>query len=253
MDTESLHTLSSALLGLGVVFTGVGGGFGLYYFSRAARDAEQAHCSAEAELRKKLAGLQKTNEELRERLQGAEQEHANEPGKPAADEPARSEPARIPANRPQPVPVKTPPPPGLVEWAGASILEEMIESSFAMEPPANDGLSDKQRLAITGILREYKGRSITIHSVSGNEKSFDFAWALKAIFLEAGWNVDGVELVPYANPPAGLFITSGTSSPPEDAIIPQEALTTAGFEVSRCVDSNLKSEKTVLLVGVGLK
>ena len=97
-------------------------------------------------------------------------------------------------------------------WAGESLLEEMIESSMAVEP-ANPGvLSDKQRVVVTNILRKYPDRSITVHSVEGDEAGFNFAWALKAAFVEAGWQVAGVEKVPYANPPAGLFITSGPSS-----------------------------------------
>lgn len=250
MDTESLHTLSAAVLGLGVVVTGLGG-FGLYYSSRAERGGgAPQRASTENELRAKLAGLQRANEELQERLRLARQEREKQPEQPAARTPARNDPAQTSfAGRPLPIAVKTPPPPALVEWAGSPLLEEMIESSIAAEPAGRAVLSERQRLTITGILCKYTDRSIAIHSVAGDDAGFNFAWALKAAFVEAGWRVAGVEQVPYANPPAGLFITSGAASSPEEAIIPHEALTTAGFAVSRCVDSNLKGDKTVLLVG----
>ena len=213
MDTESLHTLSAGALGLGLVLTGFGG-FGLYF---------------------KSAALQKSNDELRERLRAAG--HQPTPAQDAIAEKAK--------DRPDHGTPKT----TAAAWAGESLLEEMIESSIAAEPATPGTLSDKQRVIVTNILRKYKDRSITVHSVEGDDAGFNFAWALKAAFVEAGWRVEGVEKVPYANPPAGLFITSGPSSPIEDAIIPHEALTTAGLVVSRCVDSNLKGDTTVLLVG----
>lgn len=213
MDTESLHTLSAAALGLGLVLTGFGG-FGLYF---------------------KSAELQKSNDELRARLLAAG--HQPKPAPGAIAENAKDQPDQTKS--------KTTSSP----WAGESLLEEMIESSIAAEPATPGTLGDRQRVIVTNILRKYKDRSITVHSVEGDDAGFNFAWALKAAFVEAGWHVEGVEKVPYANPPAGLFITSGPSSPIEDAIIPHEALTTAGLVVSRCVDSNLKGDTTVLLVG----
>lgn len=231
MDTESLHTLSAATLGLGLVLTGIGG-FGLYFKNAAQADGKPQSPAGESQLRAKIAALKKSNDELRERLRSTGQQ------------PSAAASAPKTKGHPESTAQKTAAP-----WAGASLLEEMIESSIAAEP-ANPGiLSDKQRVIVTNILRKYKDRSITVHSVEGDDAGFNFAWALKAAFVEAGWHVEGVEKVPYSNPPAGLFITSGPSSPIEDAIIPHEALTTAGLVVSRCVDSNLKGDRTVLLVG----
>ena len=79
--------------------------------------------------------------------------------------------------------------------------------------------------------------------MDGDSTGFEFARALKEAFVEAGWRVDGVDQVARVNPPSGLLITSGASSSPEETIIPHEALTSAGYEVSRCVDSNLKGDK----------
>ena len=139
MNTESLQTLSATVLGLGFVFTGVGG-YGLYYFSRPSGDAEEsppASSTAETELRAKLSALQKENEELQERLRVSEsrksvKEAVEAPLVPVAREAATAAPAQFQAPaRPMPAAVKVPPPPALVaDWAGASLLEEMIESSM---------------------------------------------------------------------------------------------------------------------------
>ncbi len=244
MDSESLLHLSTVSVTFGVFLAGAGG-LGLYFYNNRRGGADPKRSSIETELRVQVAKLQKSNDELRRQLELA---------KPAAT--PVGGPGQIPAGqRPQPVPVKTAPP-ALKGWAGETMLEEMIESSNALdqaEPAQQRNLSDRQRIAITGILRKYAGRTIAIHSVARDDLGFNFAWALKAAFVEAGWRVEGVEQVDYANPPAGLFITSGPSTAPEEAIIPHDALTTAGFAVSRCVDSNLKGEKTVLLVGVAAK
>jgi hypothetical protein len=139
-----------------------------------------------------------------------------------------------------------------LEWAETSVLENLIESANPPGSQARPLLGEKQRQIITAILREYTDRAITIQSVTGDATGLQFAEKLKGAFIDAGWRVSGVEQMVYSKPPEGLFINSGTSSV-EEAIIPHEALTTAGFVVSRCVDSNLKGGKTVLLVGVGLK
>ena len=256
MDNESLHTLSAASTLLGVILTGLGG-LGLYRASQQAAPAQPAapkrDDSGEAGLRARLAELRKSNMELQQRLAAYEGEKRPEK-KPAVKPAASAEPADS-KEFPRPVPVKTPPPPALAEWAGASLLDEMIESSSpaAQEPAGHSGLNERQRRTITAILRKYADHGIAIHSVAEDAAGFNLAWGLKAAFVEAGWRVEDIEQVPYANPPAGLYITSGPAASPEDAIIPHEALVTAGFEVSRCVDSNLKGGKTVLLVGAGAK
>ncbi len=242
MDTESLQTLSAGVLGLGVIFAALGG-FGLLYSVRSTRHmAESAAIDA---LRVKLAALQKSNEELRERLRLTEPEPGKQPAAAGAKEPEVKSPVSSAAGQLGPAPAGQPP----AGWAGASFLEEMIEASIATENASQTPLSEKQHTTITRILGKYGGRTIAVHTVAGDDGGFQLAEALKAAFAEAGWRVEGIEQVPYANPPAGLFITSGAESSPEDAIIPHEALTTAGFQVSRCADSNLKGDKTVLLVG----
>jgi len=248
MDTQSLHTLFTAVLAFGILLAGLGG-FGLQYFSRlSAAGKESRRAAGEGELLSKIYALQKEIEELEAALRASDR---TEPGKPAVSEAAAPTPSQgVFQSPPEPIPVRTSPPP-LAGWAGESLLEEMIVSSIADTPQGHPTVSDNQRRMITGILRKYADRSIAIHSVAGDDAGFNLAWALKAAFVEAGWRVEGVEQVAYANPPAGLFITSGTASSPEEAIIPHDALTTAGFEVSRCVDSNLKGAKTVLLVGIG--
>lgn len=249
-------------MGLGFIFTGVGG-YGLYYLSRAGSERESRRVSTEAEFHAKLSALQKENGELQERLRLSEDraraiepvevllEHVSRQSAKAAPQPA-------PARRPLPAAVKVPPPPGLVDWAGASLLEEMIELSAAAEPerapaPSKTVLGARQRAAIIAVLRKHSGRTIAIHSVDGDSAGFEFARELKEAFVEAGWRVDGVDQVGYVNPPAGLLITSGASSSPEETIIPHEALATAGLDVYRGVDSNAKSQTAVLLVGTEAK
>lgn len=257
MDTESLQTLSAASILIGVILAGLGG-LGLYRIGRTVGTQQPAapkNDPGEADLRARLTELRKTNVELQERL--AVHEGDKTPAKKSATVPkpaAKTESTASAKEFPRPVPVKTPPPPALAEWAGASLLDEMIETSVVQqEPGGHSALSERQRRTITAILRKYAGHAITIHSVTDDNAGFNLAWALKAAFAEAGWRVEGFEQVPYTSPPAGLFITSGPTAAPENAIIPHEALITAGFEVSRCVDSNLKGGKTVLLVGVERK
>lgn len=249
MDPQSLHTLFAVILAIGVALAALGG-LGLERFNRLSAAAKESRRGAgEAELLAKIHALQKEIEELEAGLRAFERKE-REAGNAAAQQTAAPPPQSISQTPPEPIPVRTSPPP-LAGWAGESLLEEMIVSSITDAPQGLTGVTDNQRLTMTGILRKYANRSIAIHSVAGDEAGFNLAWALKAAFVEAGWRVEGVEQVAYANPPAGLFITSGNSSPPEEAIIPHEALAAAGFDVSRCVDSNLKGANAVLLVGVG--
>ena len=242
-------------MALGLVFTGLGG-CGLYYFSRPAEGENSPRPSpAEDDLRTKLAASETANEELQERLRFAEEndEPAIETQEFVLEPVARKPAAAVPA-RPTPAAVKIAPPPALVEWASSSLLEDLIESSIAPEPEDSGPLNIHQRLAITGVLRNYTGgHTIAIHSVDGDSAGFEFARALKDAFAEAGWHVDGVDQVAFANPPAALLITPGTASSPEETIIPHEALATAGFDVYREVNTNSRSQKTVLLVGAALK
>lgn len=237
MNTESLHTLSAAVLVLGVVFTGAGG-FGLYHFSRAGGKRESGHAGVEDQLRAKLSALQKENDDLRERLRVSESKSAAAP------------------ERTVPAAVTAPPPPAPADWAGDSLLEELIETTAPATPPAEPKVSvlgEAVRAAIMEVLKEYPGRGIAIHSVDGDSAGFEYARALKEAFVEAGWRVDGVDQVANANAPAGILITPGLSSSPEETIIPHEALATAGLDVYRGVNTDRRSQKTVLLVGVGLK
>jgi len=249
METQSLHTFFTALMAVGALLAGAGG-VGLYCLSRAAGAGRDMHRdTGEAEFLSRLRALQNENDALQARLRDLELAKTEEP--PAVESPLLE--AADTRARPIPIPVKTAPPP-LGAWAGGSLLEEMIESPGAPEAASvRGGMSDRQRRTITAILRRYTDRAIAIHSVDGDDAGFQLAWALKAAFAEAGWRVEGVEQVAYTNPPMGLFITSGNTCPLEEAVVPHEALATAGFAVSRCVDSNLKGDRTVLRVGVGSK
>lgn len=247
MDVEQIQTAYQACVAGGIVLTTTGG-LGMWFFGRQEKKKLQLELAAAHE---KIAALQKSCTELQQQID-AQAETEIERGEliepvfeVIAAEPA-PKPVDVSLPRPTPAMVKIP----ASSWAGASVLDSLIEAEEEPAPAAaHSALAKPQRATMVSILRKHVGRGITIRALEGDNAGLDFARELKAVFEEAGWNVPTVESFAYANPPAGLFITAGAFASPEETIIPHEALAAAGCEVSRCADSNLKTENAVLLVG----
>lgn len=249
MDVEQIQTAYQACVAGGIVLTTTGG-LGMWFFGRQEKKKLQLELAA---AREKINALQKSCTELQQQIDAqAEMEiERGEVIEPVfeviAAEPA-PKPVDVSLPRPTPAMVKIP----ASSWAGASVLDSLIEAEeepHLPTPAASSALAKPQRATMVSILRKHAGRGMTIRALEGDNAGLDFARELKAVFEEAGWNVPVVESFAYANPPAGLFITAGAFASPEETIIPHEALAAAGCEVSRCADSNLKSENAVLLVG----
>ena len=256
---------------VGLIFTGMGG-FGVYYFGQASQNQrELSRAAKETDFNAKVSALQKTNEELRQRLELFEL--AAPAGtlttvKPKID-PAKTlqtaeKKGDLPglATRPNPARVTAPPlakggaNAGTGGWAAVDgpTLEEMAATAQSVQAPKQSPrLSDKQLEDMAKILRKHSGRTIAIHSVAGDAGGLQFAETLRRTFLDAGWHVGNINQVAYAKPPVGLYVSTETFPSPDEVIATYQALTAAGLNVSQQLDSKLNGEKAVLLVGATAK
>jgi len=274
MGTESFQSLCTIVMMIGLLFTGVGG-FGVYYFGQASQNQKDlSHAAKEAEFNansSKLTALQKTNEELRQRLEFFElaapmgtpgiTKTKGEPGSTGQATERKASASGL-AARPTPARVNAPPlasggaNAGTAEWSDSTpTLEQMAAAAssppmhLAPGPQQSSRLSEKQRLDMARILRKFSGKSIAIHSVAGDSGGLEFAETLRRAFLDAGWRVGSVNQVAYAKPPVGLYVSTETFPSPQEVVATYQALTAAGLSVSQQLDSKLNGEKAVLLVG----
>jgi len=110
-------------------------------------------------------------------------------------------------------------------------------------------LSNKQRQQIADALGKEGGKNITICSVQSDAAGLAFATALKHLFEQAGWHVDGVKQLPFAKPPVGLSLVSGSYPAPDALVAAYHALVAAGLNVSQQLDMKLSGSQVELIVG----
>jgi len=259
---------------IGLVFSGLGG-FGVYYFGQASQNQrELSRAAKESEFNAKATALQKTNEELRQRLELFEltaptgvtstsgMKLKNERGNAQQLTEKKAGSSGL-AARPSPAKVSAPPlasggaNAGTSEWSDTTpTLEQMAAAAspqpvgeLLAEPKQGQRLNEKQRQDMAKILRKYSGKTIAIRSVAGDAGGLEFAETLRHAFLDAGWHVGSVDQVPYAKPPVGLYVSTEKFPSPEEVVATYQALTAAGLDVSQQLDSKLNGAKAVLLVG----
>jgi len=260
MGTESLQSLCTIIMVIGFVFTGLGGA-GAYYFSHASRyEADLKRIVQEKEWNTKVSALQKTNGELRQRLDLLETMPASTGVTQARLEQSKAlhtqesntalHGGTIPVS---PAKASAPPIAGATEWSEGPSLEDMVAAAASPAPKKNSGLNDKQREEMSKVLRKHAGRAISIHSVAGDSSGLEFAESLRREFMSAGWHVGNVSQVAYAKPPVGLYVSTETFPSPQEVIVTYQALTAAGLNVSQQLDPKMNGQKAVLLVGATLK
>ena len=256
---------------IGLIFTGIGG-FGVYYFGQASQNQrELSRAAKETDFNAKVSALQKTNEELRQRLELFD---LAAPAGTLTTVKPKTEPAKVQqapekktassglAARPSPARVSAPPlakggaNAGTGDWDGGPTLEQMAVIASAQSSPApkqNARLNDKQLEDMAKILRKHSGKTIAIHSVAGDAGGLEFAETLRRAFLDAGWHVGSINQVAYTKAPVGLYVSTEKFPSPDEVVATYQALTAAGLDVSQQLDSKLNGEKAVLLVGAEAK
>jgi len=251
---------------IGLIFTGLGG-FGVYYFGQASQNQrELSRAAKETDFNAKVSALQKTNEELRQRLELFELtapagtlttvKPKTEPAK-ALQTPEKTGVSQGLAARPTPARVSAPPlskggaNAGTGDWTGETpTLEQLAAAAQSTQAPKQSArLNDKQLEDMAKILRKHSGKSIAIHSVAGDTGGLQFAETLRRAFLDAGWHVGSINQVAYTKAPVGLYVSTETFPSPDEVVATYQALTAAGLDVSQQLDSKLNGEKAVLLVG----
>jgi hypothetical protein len=255
---------------IGLIFTGIGG-FGVYYFGQASQNQrELSRAAKETDFNAKVSALQKTNEELRQRLELFELaaptgtltivKPKNEAGK-ALQTPEKKEGSPGLAARPTPARVNAPPlakggaNAGTSDWSGETpTLEQLALAAQSTQSPKQSArLNDKQLEDMAKILRKHSGKTIAIHSVAGDAGGLQFAETLRRAFLDAGWHVGSINQVAYTKAPVGLYVSTEMFPSPDEAVATYQALTAAGLNVSQQLDSKLNGEKAVLLIGATAK
>jgi hypothetical protein len=261
MNAEWLQSLFVAIALVGFFLIGLGGG-GYFYFGKkllAEKDAKIA--TKETALNVQLSNLQKINEELRLSIRTFE------------PQPAQLVQLAPPKLKPNPVKATQ------EHYGSSQILKAAhpeashytltgahpAAKTSATERPAtvapvaelldpaakNDRkLGSYQRSKIQTILRRHGDKKITINSVAGNEEAYRLADTIKHIFVEAGWQVNGVHRVIYMKPPVGLRLSTGNFPSPMELVATYDALTAVGFHVSQQLDSSLKEGQTELIFGI---
>jgi hypothetical protein len=261
MGSEGLQTLCTVILIAGLAFAGLGG-IGSYYFGRRAiGDKELKRLAQQRDMDDKMTLVRMTNDGLLKRITKLEEEKKTallsaaksktEPSKPAYEHKPKStqpEAGKIAAVQPQ----KTKP----LQLAGIQPFQNNPPPVMELLPPSIEGghvksnrLSDAQHASIARILRKHPQKTITIKSVADHPESHKYAVALKRVFVEEGWHVDGVHEVAYAKAPEGLCLSAGGFPSPESLVAIYEALSGAGLRVSQQLDPKLRGDKAELVVG----
>ncbi|MFH1776915.1 MAG: hypothetical protein ABH952_05085 [Candidatus Omnitrophota bacterium] len=109
-------------------------------------------------------------------------------------------------------------------------------------------LTDQQKEKLVLMLAVAKEKNITINAVLGGQGSFELANRLKTVFIDAGWNVNGVNQSVYNVPFVGLFVSIPEGPTPEEANVIYRGFKTIGYEVKGNRDAN-QQNRLALIVG----
>jgi hypothetical protein len=111
-------------------------------------------------------------------------------------------------------------------------------------------LDETQSAAISKTLMEMQAQRISIIALAGDPEAIQYANKLREAILAGGWNVEGVQELPFANRIAGLHISVGTNPAPAAANELFRALRAASLNVVGNFDPKTDPASVSLVVGV---
>jgi hypothetical protein len=223
MSADTWVTISQIAIFVGAVLA-AGGGAGSWYFGRMVeRQKEDASTSQQIVLDKKIESLIVGNSELARRLAPFEQ--IAEKIYPAAD---RDDALRKLAS----------------DVAG---MRQQTQRLTQMTAPRR--LSEDQRRILLRELQKLKGEIVDVSVPMGDTEAFALAEQFKAVFSQAGLDVNGVNQGIYSGPMPGLLITVPTEelTPKVNSFV--QALRAASLEVSGNLDRSKSGNEIILVVG----
>jgi hypothetical protein len=92
-------------------------------------------------------------------------------------------------------------------------------------------ISNDQKEILLSRLKAANNKKILITAIMGDQEALQFAHILKDIFIEAGWEVDGIDRAMYLTPMEGLWLTIIEEPAPEEANIIYQAFRMISFSI----------------------
>jgi len=109
-------------------------------------------------------------------------------------------------------------------------------------------LMDRERRQIAVQLQRYSNLQICIKAAEGDVAARQFAEELKSLFIEAGWDVEGVHATRFVERGSQLVLSTGTFPVPKEIAVAFRALASVGLEPASQLDPNQFNERAVLIV-----
>jgi hypothetical protein len=163
---------------------------------------------------------------------------------PAPEKPEPAEPTIVATAPSTPTPSPEPHEPAIPESTVPPKASE-LEPKPKPEPALAAWQTDK----LVQRLRGFPNGTIVIRVLEGDDEAGEFAQALKAGFVTAGWKVTGVQPIKATRDRKGITLSSGTFPPPPEVTTVFSALVTAGLKLSTDLDPAQGKQPAVLFVG----
>jgi len=109
-------------------------------------------------------------------------------------------------------------------------------------------IPNDKRLLIIQALSKYKGEKILISTVFGDQEAYSFAYQMKLVFEEAGWEVVDLRRSIYDIPMKGLIILINNRTQEKKGLYLISVLKSIGLECRGEINEN-QAEDFILIVG----
>lgn len=223
MKYEIMQGISQIIVVIGIILTGIGG-FGAYYYGKKTDNVKETqNIIKEKELNSKIDTLVVSNQILNEQLKPIDELIK----KYYPDEDKREAIERI-----------------------TSEIEKIKKKTQQIETKIQDRhLTTQQKNELLKNLTNFKSHKIHITTIMGDSESFQFASEIKELFIQAGWNVEGVTRVVYVSTIYG--IRSGVKSNPPSELVYKfiNLLLNSKLEVKVIIESKWGEEELNLIIG----
>ena len=121
--------------------------------------------------------------------------------------------------------------------------------SDLLNRPFSRGISPIDKIKMRDILKKHVGSKITITTMLGDPEAFQFADQIKEVFINSGWEVDGINQAIYNRPVVGLKIKVKNRNYPSRVNTIIAAFNLLRLQIEGWLDESYTENQVELIVG----